>query len=62
MDGPRTLRRLIDQRKREGWTLGKPGDFSSATDRPTLPTGKQMAEEAFKRAKARGFKSYDDAA
>lgn len=62
VDGPRALAKLIDQRKREGWILGKPGDFSSALNTRELPSNKALAEEAFKRAKARGFRSSDDAA
>jgi len=50
VDGPRALSLLKDKRKRDGWEL-KPIDMVSSRD---APKG-SMAEEAFRRAKAKGF-------
>lgn len=50
-DGPRAVKRLLDQRLREGWTIRDPSEVRSKPPEPTS----SFAREAYNRAKAKGF-------
>ena len=52
VDGPRALRRLVDQTKREGAIVTKGFD----TKRPEIRSSEDVMNEAYQRAKAKGFK------
>ncbi len=56
VSGPRELQRLIDQRKREGWSVGERtfDDLANAKP-PEMKPGEQMVREAYEAAKARNF-------
>jgi len=57
LDGPAAKKRLIEQRKREGWTLGPSFSeiASSFTDEKKVDS-EAMVREAYRRAEATGFR------
>lgn len=59
VDGPRSLQKLIDKRKRAGWTVTK--GFDAPTSAPTsMRSSEEVVREAYERAAAKGFMSDDD--
>lgn len=57
VDGPRSLQKLIDKRKREGWEIKKGFD---APSEPKLRSSQEVVREAYERAAARGFTPTDE--
>lgn len=56
VSGPRDLKRLIDQRKREGWRVGERTlEDVANTKPPEFKSSEQIAGEAYEAAKATGF-------
>jgi len=52
-DGPKSVQRLIDKRRRQGWTLGE--HFSGPTEPKSTTTSEERIRIAYKRAEAKGF-------
>lgn len=53
VDGPKSLQKLIDKRKADGWTISK----QLEEHKPPKPRDTQeVMREAYQRAKARGFR------
>lgn len=57
VSGPRSLQRLIDKRKRQGWLVGERSlqDVANAKAGADPMSSKEMVETAYKRAEAKGF-------
>lgn len=57
VDGPRAVKKLLDKRKREGWTVD-PDLYSRAMAGPTEPTtedSERIIRQAYEAAAAEGF-------
>lgn len=54
VDGPRALRKLKDQRQREGWQFQNIDQAASAAPPKTDPN-RSLAREAYEAARAKGF-------
>ncbi len=52
VDGPKSLQKLIDKRKRQGWQMGPIQDMK----RPKPVSSEQIVRESYEAAKARDFK------
>lgn len=57
VDGPRAVQKLVDKRKRQGWHISK--DYPTL-NHPKLKSPREIAEEAYTRAKDKGFKPDED--
>lgn len=57
VDGPRSLQKLIDQRKREGWQFNQ---TFAAPSEPKFRSSEEVVREAFQRAKDKGFTPNDE--
>lgn len=55
VDGPRALRKLKDQRQREGWTFHNLDQAASAAPPKTDPN-RSLVREAYEAARAKGFR------
>ena len=52
VDGPKSVEKLKDKRKRQGWQLGK---HFEPLSQPKTKTSDQIARESYERAQAKGF-------